>query len=208
MVGLLRAEHATERNIRTAYRHYQFHPNGPHAKAFARAYCHDTVPIEMVGVWDTVKALGVRLPFLWRFSEARHAFHNHALGPSIQNGFHALAQDETRQVYAPVLWQCPPDWTGRVEQVWFRGSHGDVGGQLDGYEPARPLANLSLVWMLEQTEACGLALPTNWRARFYTDPQAPSVGTWHGWGKIFLIRGPRIIGRDRSERMHETVQSN
>ena len=43
MVGLVRAEHATVRNIRTAYRHYECHPSGPHAVAFARAYCHAEV---------------------------------------------------------------------------------------------------------------------------------------------------------------------
>ena len=206
MVGLLRSEHATMRNIRTAYRHYEYNPRGPHALAFARAYCHDQVEIEMVGVWDTVKALGMRLPYLWRGAERRHSFHNDTLGPSIRNGFHALALDETRQVFAPVMWVCPPGWTGRVEQVWFRGSHGDIGGQLGGFEAARPLANISLVWMLERAEDCGLPMPDGWQARFFTDPDAPSVGTWRGWGKLFLLRRPRIVGRDKSERLHESVR--
>jgi hypothetical protein len=46
-----------------------------------------------------------------------------------------------------------------MEQVWFPGTHGDVGGQLNGYEPAPPLANLSLVWMLDRLERCGPPLP-------------------------------------------------
>lgn len=206
MVGLVKAEHATVRNIRTAYRHYECNPNGPQARVFADLYCHERAPIEMVGVWDTVKALGLRLPLLWRLAEARHSFHNDQLGRSIRNGFHALALDETRQVYEPILWTCPPDWPGRVEQVWFRGTHGDVGGQLGGYEAARPLANISLIWMLERAERCGLPLPSGWRARFVTDPEAPSVGTWRGWGKIFLLRRARVVGRDRSERFHESVR--
>ncbi len=206
MVGLVRAEHANVRNIRTAYRHYECNPTGPHATTFSKAFCHDSVPIEMVGVWDTVKALGLRLPVLWRLAEARHAFHNHRLGPGIRNGFHALALDETRVVFSPVLWECPPGWPGHVEQVWFRGSHGDVGGQLSGYEAARPLANVSLVWMLDKAETCGLPLPQGWRARFFTDPYGPSVGTWRSWGKVFLRRAPRVVGRDRSERLHESVR--
>ncbi|MEM9551313.1 MAG: DUF2235 domain-containing protein [Pseudomonadota bacterium] len=206
MVGLLLSEHATVRNIRTAYRHYECAPEGPHARAFAQAHCHSSVPIEMVGVWDTVKALGLRVPILWRFFEARHAFHNHHLGPSIRNGFHALALDETRRVYKPVLWSRPEGWPARIEQVWFRGSHGDVGGQLNGFEPARPLANISLVWMLECAESCGLPLPDGWRGRFLCDADAPSVGSWRGWAKIFLMRKARVIGRDGTERVHETVQ--
>jgi len=205
-VGLLRGEHATVRNIRGAYRHYQGDPESDHARAFARAHCHDTVQIEMIGVWDTVKALGLRLPFLWRWAEAQHSFHNHNLGPHIRNGFHALALDETREVFHPELWVCPPGWAGHVERVWFRGAHGDVGGQLGGYEVARPLANISLIWMLERAEGCGLPLPRGWRARFHTDPDGPSVGTWRGWGKLFLLRRRRVVGVDPSERLHESVR--
>src|SRR6056297_1932068 len=204
-VGLLKAEHATERNIVTAYRHYQSTKGGAAAKAFSKAVCHEDAAVEMVGVWDTVKALGLRLPIIWRWSEAAHAFHSHTLGPTIRHGFHALALDETRHAYEPILWSSAPDWHGHVEQVWFRGTHGDVGGQLGGFKPARPLANISLVWMLQRAETCGLTLPAGWRARFGMDVEAPSVGAWRGWGKIFLLRGPRVVGRDPSERLHETV---
>ncbi|QBF31137.1 DUF2235 domain-containing protein [Thalassococcus sp. S3] len=204
-VGLLRADAATERNIRQAYRHYERAPESAHATAFVRAYCHQGVPIEMVGVWDTVKALGLRVPLLWRLDGEKHAFHNHQLGPTVRNGFHAVALDETRLVYEPIMWDCPQDWLGRVEQVWFRGTHGDVGGQLCGFEEARPLANIPLVWMLERAELCGLPLPEGWRERFPCDPEAPSVGTWRGWAKIFLLRKRRVVGVDPSEHLHETV---
>lgn len=205
-VGLVKAEHANVRNIRTAYRHYQMGGNSDSEQAFVRRYCHDVVPIEMVGVWDTVKALGLRLPYFWKAAEQAHSFHNHQLGRSIRNGFHALALNETREVFEPVMWECPDVFPGRVEQVWFRGAHGDVGGQLGGFEAARPLANISLVWMLDRAAECGMPLPDGWRNRFYTDKDAPSVGTWRSWGKIFLLRKARIVGRDATERLHETVR--
>lgn len=204
-IGLLQADHATVRMIRQAYRHYESGPDSTAARAFSAAYSHKTAPIDMVGVWDTVKALGFRAPIVWRLSEARHAFHSHALGASIQNGFHALALDETRAAYAPVLWSCPPGRQAHVEQVWFRGSHGDVGGQLMGFAPARPLSNIPLVWMLEKAEACGLDLPKGWRDRYPRDPNAPSAGTFRGWGKWFWARRRRVVGRDPSERLHESV---
>lgn len=204
-VGLLRQDCATERNLRLAFRHYRMNPDGDAARAFARAFCHPESPIEMVGVWDTVKALGLRLPFLWMLTERQNSFHNHHLGASIRHGFHALALDETRAVFAPVLWDCPPGWEGNVEQVWFRGAHGDIGGQIGGFEAARPLANIPLVWMLDRAEACGLTLPPGWRARFPCDPAAPMVGTWRGWGAIFLLRQCRPMGLDRSERLHDSV---
>jgi len=206
-VGLLRAQHATVRNVRQAYRHYQSESDGPAVRAFARSYCHEGVEIEMIGVWDTVKALGLRLPLFWIIAERRHAFHNHALSPVVRHGYHALALDETRQVFEPVLWHCPPGWDGHAEQVWFRGAHGDIGGQLDGYEPARPLANIPLVWMLDKAETCGLPLPEGWRARFPCDAEAPSVGSWRGWAKLFLLRRRRRPGEDPTEALHPTAAS-
>ena len=204
-VGLLRRDEATERNVQLAYRHYQLEPGGHAAKAFGRAFCHASVPIEMVGVWDTVKALGLRLPFLWMLTEQEHAFHNHALGHSIKHGFHALAMNETRVVFDPVLWSCPPNWVGNIEQVWFRGAHADIGGQIGSFQAARPLANIPLVWMLERAEACGIALPQGWKARFPCDVAAPMVGTWRGFGAMFLLRKRRVVGRDASESIHPTA---
>ncbi len=208
MVGLLKRDCATERNIRTAYRHYECTPDSPYAVEFAKAHCHRNVPIEMIGVWDTVKALGLRLPVFWRFAEARHAFHNHHLSPSVRNGFHALALDETRLVYEPVMWESVPEWSGRLEQMWFRGSHGDVGGQLNGFDAARPLANISLVWMLTRAEGCGLPLPDGWQDRFPMDAKAPSSGSWRGWAKLFVLRRKRIPLQDRSEQVHASVPLN
>lgn len=205
-VGLLRAECATERNIRTVYRHYELTPDSAAAQAFSKAHCHAGVEIEMVGVWDTVKALGARLPLLWRITEKRHAFHNHHLSPVVRHGFQALALDETRQVFEPEMWECPDMWDGRVEQVWFRGAHGDIGGQLGGFAAARPLANISLVWMLERLEACGVALPEGWRDRFDCDVAAEMTGTWRRWGKVFWLRKRRIAGRDRSESVHDSAR--
>lgn len=205
LVGLVKTTSATERNVQLAYRHYRRGGRGVAAEAFRKRHCHGMVEIEAVAVWDTVKALGVRLPILWRWSAVEHAFHNHALGGSIKHGFHALALNETREAYSPVLWACPPGWKGHMEQVWFSGTHGDVGGQLGGYEAARPLANLSLVWMLERLEQCKVPLPTDWATRFPTDPTAPSMGRWRGWSKMFFVRGARVVGRDPSETYHPSV---
>ncbi|MEM6325304.1 MAG: DUF2235 domain-containing protein, partial [Pseudomonadota bacterium] len=204
-VGLLKAKHATERNIRLAYRYYERREESPIQAVFARRFCHSDTEIAVVGVWDTVKALGLRLPFAWRWTEKAHLFHNHALGSHIRHGFHALARDETRSAFAPVIWQSKPGFEGVVEQVWFRGTHGDIGGQLSGFEAARPLANIPFVWMLEQGESCGLPLPQGWRDRYPRDVGAPSVGSMRGWAKIFLARRRRKPGQDPSERLHRSI---
>lgn len=206
-VGLLQSEHSEERNIRTIYRIYEAGAATADQEAFIRANCHAAAPIEMVGVWDTVKALGLKLPIIWRWTTPRHDFHNHDLGPSIKHGFHALARDETRNVYAPVLWDCPTKWHGRIEQVWFPGTHGDVGGQLGGFEQARPLANVPLVWMLERMESCGIMLPDAWRTRFVQEPTAPSVSTWRSFGKLFILRSRRKVALGPCERLHHSVHT-
>lgn len=204
-VGLLRADQATERNVQLAYRHYEAGGQSPAAHAFAKQFCHSDAVVEMIGAFDTVKSLGLRLPLLWKMTEPRHAFHNHALSRCVRAGFHALAVEERRAVYTPVMWHSDPDWSGRLEQVWFAGTHGDVGGQLGGYDAARPLSNLPLVWMLEQAEAHHLPLPEGWRDQFPGDAHAPSVGMWRGWSRMFLIRQRRLTGLDPSERLHESA---
>ncbi|MCV2868249.1 DUF2235 domain-containing protein [Defluviimonas sp. WL0002] len=206
-VGLLRTDCAIERNVQLAYRYYRQAEASESRDIFVRRFCHAKVGIEMLGVFDTVKALGLRLPFLWSWTEPQHDFHNHALGPHIRNGYHALALDETRAAYDPLLWDTTAaEKSAQVEQVWFRGTHGDIGGQIGGFAAARPLANIPLVWMLEKAEAHGLPLPVDWRGDFPTDPKAPSVGTWNGWGKAFLLRSKRRFGQDPSEALHRSAR--
>ena len=205
MVGLLSPHHATVSNIRTAYRHYVAGAQSDAANAFRDAFCQTEVEIEAVAVWDTVKALGLRLPVLWRAMNEKHSFHNHGLGDSIKNGFHAVAMNETRMAYAPIMWECRDDWQGRMEQVWFRGTHADVGGQISGVMASRPLANIPLVWLLSRICSCDVPFPDNWETRFEQNAKAPSIGGWHGWAKFFWLRRRRVIGEDRSERLHESV---
>ena len=107
--------------------------------------------------------------------------------------------------YAPVMWDTRDDWDGHLIQMWFRGTHGDVGGHLSGFDAARPLSNIPLVWMLERAETCGLPLPEGWAERFPQDASAPSVGTFRGFGRWFITRKPRPVGLDPSERVHPSV---
>lgn len=205
-MGLLRQAEATERAVQLLFRHYRSDPETPAARRLARRLCHTETVIEFVGVWDTVKALGLQFPVLWRFTEVPHRFHNHRLGRAIRCGCQALALHETRRVFDPVLWQSVPDRNQRMEQVWFRGAHGDIGGQIGGFLAARPLANIPLVWMLDQAAVQGLPLPEGWRDRLPCDPAAPMVGTWRAWGKLFWMRHARRIGRDPSERIHPSAR--
>ncbi|MFD1794825.1 DUF2235 domain-containing protein [Paracoccus aurantiacus] len=204
-IGLLRSDEATERNIRTVWRLYRDEVGAKTLAEVRGRLCHDNVPIEMLGVFETVMALGIRLPFFWMLTEPRFRFHDQHLGEDVKLGVQALALDETRAAFQPILWNSEGHRPGQILQMWFRGCHADIGGQLSGFEAARPLANIPLVWMLGQAEGAGLAFPEGWRNQFAQDVDAPSVGNWRGWGKAFIARNPRVAGLDRSEAIHPSV---
>lgn len=204
-IGLVRPVSATERNVRLAWRYYREGGSDQAINAFRRKRCLPHVPIRLIGCFDTVQSLGIPLPVLGRLMESRFRFHDAALGSEVEHGLHALALDETRAAFAPPLWNDDPDNPGRIEQMWFRGAHPDIGGQLSGMEFARPLSNIPLVWMLGRAEDCGLPLPPGWRDRFPCDATAPPIGTWRSWGKAFWVRAPRLAGVHQNERLHPTV---
>ncbi|MDH3668058.1 MAG: DUF2235 domain-containing protein [Paracoccaceae bacterium] len=208
-VGLLRQEMATERNIRRAFRFYERQDGERQRRrclAFAEERCHGEAQIEMLGVWDTVRALGLPYPGLSRLAPMATDFHDHALGGHIRHGYHALAIDEDRSAFAPILWRRSHHWEGRLEQAWFPGVHGDVGGDIRRNAAARPFANLSLNWMLRRAADLGLALPEDWRAQFPEDSAAPSVGPRRGAAKFYLLRQPRVTGRGDGEIIHLSIR--
>ena len=111
------------------------------------------MPIQAVGVWDTVGALGIP-PFLgFQLSETeilQYSFVNTKVSQAVVHAFHALGLDEHRAAFKPAVWQTPevPNNLLTLKQCWFPGVHSDIGG---GYHNA-DLANLTLAWMISQLE--------------------------------------------------------
>lgn len=126
--------------------------NEPMPEGTAYWLAHDEQPIRLVGVWDTVGALGV--PFfngIKPFDQAEKQLFDFAdlsLSPRVQHGRHALAIDECRQDFTPALWSP----RGGVLQTWFAGAHADVGG---GYAQCG-LSDVALQWMLDEARQLGL----------------------------------------------------
>jgi uncharacterized protein (DUF2235 family) len=205
VLGLLRQEEAYERHVKKAFQMYECEDDMEAMKAFCDAYCHLKVQIEVIGVWDTVKALGIEYPLLSRLAPMATEFHNARIGRSVKFAFQALALGETRTAYSPVIWYADPDWSGHMEQVWFRGGHSDIGGHVWSFPKARPLSNIPLVWMLERAAMCGLVLPKDWKDRFPCDPLAPKLGNKRGIARFFLFRNKREIGLHPSEFLHSSV---
>lgn len=64
--------------------------------------------------------------------------------PILQYAFLAPAMDEKRSRFKPCLWQSrESDEETQVNQCWFLGSHGDVGGNEDA-----SLGAVTLLWMI------------------------------------------------------------
>ena len=110
--------------------------------------------VHFIGVWDTVGALGVPVTWLNWIGARRHRFHDVRLDRHIRHACHAVAIDEQRRPFAPTLWTNRPAPGQQVEQLWFPGVHGDVGGGL----PGAALSDRALLWMWAKAHAAGLAL--------------------------------------------------
>ena len=132
--------------------------------------------IRFLGLWDTVAAYGLPVDemtrgvsrYLWPL-ELPNCQLNTAM---VKRACHALSLDDERTTFHPVLWdESPVPAPGggnpqpinpthyprltkdeKLTQVWFAGVHANVGG---GY-PDDSLAGVSLNWMIEEAEECGL----------------------------------------------------
>ncbi|KAA1102158.1 hypothetical protein PGT21_036421 [Puccinia graminis f. sp. tritici] len=104
--------------------------------------------LKCVGVWDTVGALG--LPGFFGENFNLLGFRDTKLSHQIKYAFHAMAVHETRKDFTATKWVRTPSPSGFKEypqvlkQVWFSGSHSDVGG---GY-PDHDLSDITLIWMV------------------------------------------------------------
>ncbi len=142
---------------------FKFH-NAPDAE-----HAPKSTKIHFIGVWDTVGALGIPddLAFLDLIDNPRdYEFHDTDLSEVVTIARHAVAIDEMRKSFAPTLWTGYPD-DQDVQQIWFPGVHGDVGG---GYYE-RGLADGALRWMMDEaaSEKAGLAFRPNVRKQLVDD---------------------------------------
>ncbi|MFT5759007.1 MAG: hypothetical protein ACI9LM_003756 [Alteromonadaceae bacterium] len=114
--------------------------------------------VEFLGVWDTVAALGIPIKpldsILSLFPFFQYNFHDFTVSESVNHAYHALAIDDCRQTFHPLVFRKKNKSNQTVKQVWFCGSHTDVGG---GYEVSG-LSDIPLVWMLDMAIAHGLEI--------------------------------------------------
>jgi uncharacterized protein (DUF2235 family) len=104
--------------------------------------------ITMVGVWETVGALGIPSVF-GGVDPILYGFLDTNLHPDVQNAYHAVSIDERRSEFPATLWTSQsPGQT--VEQVYFAGVHSDVGGSYPDDPDGTALADVTLTWMMKK----------------------------------------------------------
>ncbi len=133
-----------------------------------------------------VQALRVRLKiisdypakgqFRWHLAGWRSGFYDCFLDKRVQYARHALAIDELRADFARVEWGIKgdiptrpvsgPEW---FEQIWFAGSHSDIGGSYP--EDESRLSDIALQWMVEQAESLPHPIEID-RSKLYLFPSA------------------------------------
>lgn len=150
--------------------------------------------IKMVGVWDTVGALGIPAIF-GGIDPLVYGFLDTSLHPDVLNACQALAIDERRQEFPPTLWTPPaPPVAGQVlEQVWFCGVHCDVGG---GY-PETGLSDITFSWMMGKAINLGLQVDLGVSAQYAPLDAKYALGQIHeSWNVLWLFPKSRTIAND------------
>jgi hypothetical protein len=154
----------------------------------------ERISVVLLGVWDTVIAMGSRAALPGR--EGSRSFHI-AKQPAacVAHARQALAVDERRYEFRPEVWAGPRS-EQTLHQRWFAGVHSNIGG---GYVHDG-LANLSFEWICRDAQAHGLALDTGFLQyyRGYAQDRQYRSDSWmyRLWDRLPRRRGrgPRKIG--------------
>lgn len=185
-------------------------------KQFAHVARKSVRKIAFIGVWDTVAAYG--LPFeeltraiddwIWPLSMP-----NHQLAAKVACARHALALDEERDSFQPLLWD--EFWEAklidlghvtrdRLKQVWFAGVHADVGG---GYADDA-LSHVPLKWMMDEARGAKLRFkgPCHWGWTLTPDPFGHRHDSRGGVGAYYRPQSRRLVAKlDRPASVAEPI---
>lgn len=132
------------------------------------------VPIEAVGVWDTVGALGIPEYNAKRQRLDAFRFVDTTLSANVRHAYHAVAIDEQREDFTPTLWKADP----RIAQLLFPGAHADVGGGYPMANNESGLSDAALAWMTNQLSRLGVRFADKPAYPPSSDPRGTAHQPW------------------------------
>lgn len=146
--------------INQAFKHYKrsgaaYAPRGEKSIHFRQQHSHPSKEVKFVGVWDTVGAMGIPISFLGLFSD-KDEFYDTKIGSNVRYARHAMAIDEHRSDFKPTIWT--PRENMSMQQVWFSGSHSNIGGSYKPDKNGTLTSDIPLAWMVQEAEAIGLSI--------------------------------------------------
>lgn len=152
-----------------------------------------SVPVEFLGVFDTVKATRVlSRDIAWPYTRQL---------PNVATVRHAVSIDEKRRPYREYL---VPGQPPRVTEAWFAGVHSDVGG---GFADDPELGRVSLRWMVEGAATAGLLVREQRLRHRCTLTESDAYGTAHRMGGLWPLLGSRRRPVPPGARVHASVRS-
>ncbi|MEE9354583.1 MAG: DUF2235 domain-containing protein [Methylococcaceae bacterium] len=197
--GIIKPEHLNE--VATAYQFYR--EQNQTAMALYKANKANPGNVFMIGVWDTVGALGIPVNWINQFNPLFHKFHDTKLNSSIKFAYHALAIDDDRKTFAPTLWDDSTLASDQlIEQIWYAGSHSDIGGG----HPERDLPDVSLKWMLEKGKENGLQYREGSVDRLKPNPHGYLHNPRKGLGMVYR-KATRAIPLDKKTKLKNSVKA-
>jgi uncharacterized protein (DUF2235 family) len=156
--------------------------------------------VYMIGVWDTVGALGIPVNWLNNLNPFLHKFHDTKLNASVKFAYHAIAIDEPRKNFSPTLWDSKAAEGQTIEQIWFTGSHSDIGG---GYAE-RDLSDITLQWMISKALEQGLKFKPGYENTIKPNPYGYLHDSRDGVNMLYFKK-LREIDKDKKSSLYETV---
>jgi uncharacterized protein (DUF2235 family) len=195
--------------IQQAFNHYKrngpaYAPNGKKSITFRDRHAHPSREIRFVGVWDTVGAMGIPISFLGLLND-NDEFYDTKLGKNIRTARHALALDEQRRDFIPTLWQPRPNLD--LQQVWFSGSHSDIGGSYKPDKDGSILADNSLNWMVQAAQSAGLTIEAHLKQNLKQNPLATLHNSRRSFYRLKQKYHRPILQPDIPTRIHESVKT-
>ena len=145
------------------------------------------VPVNFLGVWDTVASFGMSKNLLGIKFQQVNLFKDFDVADNVERAVHLVSIDERRDAFIPTLMN--PEPGDRIHEVWFAGIHCNVGGGYAYLRDGRPA--------LDEKDEGHSAITFEYMLGQFRD--------WYGPDNVHLHDGP--AGRNWRDALQDPLRS-